>query len=338
MNEFTAFVGIDISKKTFDACIVFSNNAASHHHVFSQSAQGFHGFDTWLKTYAIDPEQTLYCMEHTGLYGEGLIQYLVDQNVSLWVEMAIKIKRSMGLQRGGDDKASAKMIASYAMRFADQVKLWKPIDTRLSEIRMLMRQRDRLITALKQLQVPVGELLECGNAKMASQLQSNQRQIIHQLEKGITKIDEQVNDLIKADVTIAKKVECITSIKGIGKQTAVALLVYTKGFSMFENGKQLACYCGVVPFAKSSGTSVRFKPSVSPFANRKLKSLLHLCALAALRHDAEIRTYYERKLLEGKNKMSVINAIRNKLLQRIFAVLRDDRAYVENYIYQCAKL
>lgn len=338
MNEFTAFVGIDISKKTFDACIIFSNNASTHHHVFSQSAQGYYDFDAWIKTYAFTPEQTLYCMEHTGLYGEGLIQYLVDQTVSLWVEMAIKIKRSMGLQRGGDDKASAKMIAGYAMRFADQVKLWKPIDTRLSEIRMFMRQRDRLITALTQLQVPVNELNECGNAKMARQLHNNQKQIVSRIETGISKIDEQVNELIKADVTISKKVERITSIKGVGKQTAVALLVYTKGFTMFENGKQLACYCGVVPFAKSSGTSVRFKPSVSPFANRKLKSLLHLCALAALRHDAEIRAYYERKVSEGKNKMSVVNAIRNKLLQRIFAVLRDDRDYVENYSYQCAKL
>lgn len=105
---------------------------------------------------------------------------------------------------------------------------------------------------------------------------------------------------------------------------------------MFENAKQLACYCGVAPFSKSSGTSVRHKPGISPFANRKLKSLLHLCAMAALRWDKEIKTYYERKVAEGKNKMSVINAIRNKLLQRIFAVIRDQRPYTETYQYKCA--
>jgi hypothetical protein len=53
--------------------------------------------------------------------------------------------------------------------------------------------------------------------------------------------------------------------------------------------------------------------------------------MSALRWDKEIKAYYERKLKEGKNKMSVINAIRNKLLLRIFAVLRDQRPYVENY-------
>ncbi len=53
--------------------------------------------------------------------------------------------------------------------------------------------------------------------------------------------------------------------------------------------------------------------------------------MSALRWDKEIKAYYERKVMEGKNKMSVINAIRNKLLLRIFAVLRDQQTYVENY-------
>lgn len=71
------------------------------------------------------------------------------------------------------------------------------------------------------------------------------------------------------------------------------------------------------------------KPGVSPFANRKLKKLLHLCALtAAIRFNEDIKQYYERKHLEGKNKMSVINAVRNKLLHRIFAVVRDERLYM----------
>jgi transposase len=339
MNEFNAFIGIDISKKTFDACLVTkADPRSSSHHVFSQCKEGFKEFSHWLKEQDVPCAETLFCMEHTGLYSEGLIQYLVQQKICLWVEMAIKIKRSMGLQRGGDDKASSIIIANYAMRFTDQARLWNPMDTRLSEIRMLMKQRERLITALKQLMVPVHELESTGNQKMARQLQANQRLIIRQMEKSIAKIDEQINELIKADASICRKVECVTSIKGVGQQTAIALLVYTKGFSMFENSKQLACYCGVVPFTKSSGTSVRYKPGVSPFANRRLKSLLHLCAMAALRHDAEIRAYYQRKVSEGKNKMSVVNAIRNKLLQRIFAVLRDDRDYVEHYNYQPAKM
>ena len=80
---------------------------------------------------------------------------------------------------------------------------------------------------------------------------------------------------------------------------------------------------------------MRSKPGVSPLANKDLKKILHLCAMAALRCDAEIRSYYIRRVGEGKNKMSVINAIRNKLIHRVFALVRDNRCYVENYRYAC---
>ena len=140
----------------------------------------------------------------------------------------------------------------------------------------------------------------------------------------------------QGDAVIVRKVQQVQSIKGIGQVTAVALLAYTKGFTSFSNAKELACYCGVVPFAKRSGTSIRFKPAVSPYANKKLKKLLHLCALSAIKNDIEIQTYFERKVAEGKNKMSVINAVRNKLVHRVFAVIRDDRYYEENYIRKCA--
>ena len=117
--------------------------------------------------------------------------------------------------------------------------------------------------------------------------------------------------------------------------TAVTLLAYTKGFTTFSTAKQLACYCGVVPFSKTSGSSVRFKPTVSNMANKKLKKLLHLCALSAIKNDPEIKLYFERKVGEGKNKMCVINAVRNKLIHRVFAVVRDDRFFEENHVRKC---
>lgn len=108
------------------------------------------------------------------------------------------------------------------------------------------------------------------------------------------------------------------------------------GMQGFDNAKQLSCYCGVVPFGRSSGSSVRHKPAVSPYANKELKSLLHLGALSAIQNDPELRAYYNRKVREGKDKMKVINAVRNKLVHRIFAVVRDDRDFEKNYVRKCA--
>lgn len=336
MIKFKAFTGIDISKKTFDAALILAETGVVHHHCFDQTKEGFMAFIKWLQSYGIALQDTLICMEHTGLYTNGVIHFLGDLKAHFWVEMAIKIKRSMGLQRGTDDKASSITIAEYAMRFTDRVKLWEPVDTKLSKLRDMISQRDRIVNALKQLTVPIEEMKECGAAKEARDLERLQQSAINGLNKAKEKIESSIKGFIAGDPKIYKTIALICSIKGIGLQTATSLYVYTKGFTMFENAKQLACYCGVVPFSKSSGTSVRYKPGVSPFANRKLKSLLHLCAMSALRWDNDIKAYYERKVIEGKNKMSVINAIRNKLLLRIFAVLRDQRPYVENYQLACA--
>ena len=75
---------------------------------------------------------------------------------------------------------------------------------------------------------------------------------------------------------------------------------------------------------------------VSPHANKKLKMLLHLCALSAIKNDKELQAYFERKVAEGKNKMCIINAVRNKLIHRVFAVTRDNRLYEETYVRKCA--
>jgi len=331
MIKFKAFAGIDISKKTFDAALVFPETGLVKHLCFSQTKDGFKAFITWLESYQLNFKETLICMEHTGLYTNGIIAYLMDLKASLWVEMAIKIKRSMGLQRGTDDKASSITIAEYAMRFSDRARFWKPVDTRLSRLKDMIVQRDRIVNALKQLLVPIEEMKSCGEPKEARELERLQAPAINGLNKSKEKIEASIRTYITSQEIINKDIQRMCSIKGVGLQTAASLYAYTKGFTMFENAKQLACYCGVVPFSKSSGTSVRFKPGVSPFANRKLKSLLHLCAMSALRWDKEIKAYYERKIVEGKNKMSIINAIRNKLLLRIFAVIRDQRPYVENY-------
>lgn len=158
-----------------------------------------------------------------------------------------------------------------------------------------MRERDRVMNAITQLTVPVKELSECGCNKDAKELEKLQRSQLRALQKAEEAIEQLIIKTIKQDAEITKKVQQVQSIKGIGEVTAVAFLVYTKGFTTFNNAKELACYCGVVPFSKRSGISIRFKPTVSPHANKKLKKLLHLCALSAIKNDKEIQAYFKRR-------------------------------------------
>jgi len=153
------------------------------------------------------------------------------------------------------------------------------------------------------------------------------------LVKDIEKIEADINEFIRQDDSLNKMLKQITSIPGIGTITAIHLIVYTNEFKSISDGKQLACHCGVAPFEHTSGKSVRGRARVHHAANKTLKTLLHMCALAAVKVEGEFKRYYERKLEEGKHVMSILNAIKNKLLLRVAAVLRRDTNYVSNYVY-----
>ncbi|WP_439559539.1 transposase, partial [Dyadobacter sp.] len=96
--------------------------------------------------------------------------------------------------------------------------------------------------------------------------------------------------------------------------------------------RKMACYCGIVPFDHQSGTSIRKQPKVSIYADKSMKSILHLAAMSAIRFDNKLRTYYLRKVAEGKNKMSVLNAVRNKIVHIIFALIKNQATYNDHLV------
>ena len=109
------------------------------------------------------------------------------------------------------------------------------------------------------------------------------------------------------------------------------VIIATGEFTRITDTKKFACYAGVAPFEHTSGSSIRGKTRVSKMANMAMKKLLHLAAISAIQYCEEIKTYYERKVLAGKNRMSVINAVRNKLITRIFMCVKQERIYQKNY-------
>ena len=247
----------------------------------------------------------------------------------LWVEMSHHIKHSLGLQRGKTDKIDAGRIALYAYKNRDDVKVWKPIDGNLQQLRDLLSQRERLLQAKVKLSVGIKELKAEGLTQEAKLIESLQKPAIDGLNKSIERVEKKIREIIAQDEWLKRKVRCMTSVTGIGEVIAWNLIVYTHGFIRLANGKQLACFCGVVPFKYESGISIKGRNRVSHMANKKLKCLLHMGAMAAISYDEQLKAYYKRKQLEGKNKMSILNAVRNKLILRIAAVVREDKEYVK---------
>lgn len=92
--------------------------------------------------------------------------------------------------------------------------------------------------------------------------------------------------------------------------------------------RKFNCYAGVAPFSYSSGSSQHSKSKVSHRADKTIKRLLHLVAVAIThKTGGELKMYYERKVAEGKNRMSVINALKAKIVSRMFAVVKRNEIY-----------
>ena len=329
MNEqhYQFFIGIDISKRYFDVAILIDQRTTSY--VFENSRKGTNAFIRLLKNQKITLPNTLMCMEHTGVYGQLLITKLVEKQADFCVEMPIQIIRSIGVQRGKSDAVDAKRIAVYASKNSRELELYQPMEKVLEQVKILLKIRRKLVNTRADLNKYPNEL-ELFSPDLGKLAKKNLKKINKNLNDEIDRLEMEIKKLILSDDKLNKTVGLVTSVTGIGKITALHLTIFTNFFTRYDNPKQLACYCGVVPFEYTSGDSIFRKSRVHPMANRTLKKHLHMCALAAINHDPDIREYFQRKVAEGKNKMLVVNNVRNKLVHRVCAVIKRQEPYVKN--------
>jgi transposase len=326
MKNYKHFFGVDISKKTLD--IAYLDKQDIKHQQFENNALGMAYLLAWIQSLKVDFVTTIFCMEATGLYCLTLTNYLVEKQIDVWIEHAAKIKNATALARGKNDKVDAKRIATYVSKNIEQVRLWQPVDSTLQKIKNLATLRERLVVTQKRLTVPINEFTQMGELEMAKLLTKTIQKTLKAIDKDLKNIEVKMIEIVNGDSNLALLYKVATSVVGIGMVTAINLMVHTNGFTQMTDSRKLACYCGVAPFEYSSGSSVHGKTKVHFMANKKLKCNLHMASLTAIKLDVDLKKYYERKVLEGKNKMSVLNAVRNKLLARVMSCVNNKKMYV----------
>ena len=323
--EFRSFIGIDVSKSTID---VYLKNPGVHQ-VFSNNVAGFHSMIEWIMEHVgqVIHSELLFGLEHTGLYSESLMAFLSSNSLPFSVIPGLELKRSLGIRRGKSDKADSKAIAEYLYEKREKVKLFNLPSKTLELIRKLASYRERLVKERTAYQSRLGEYQEIFAEEGFGVYIDSHKEVIGCLDKQIKKIENEIELLIKKDPELSRQYRLINSIKGVGSQTAIMMIVLTKGFSSFQNWRKFASYAGIAPFPNQSGSFIG-RTKTSKLANKRIKSLLTMCAGVAIQYNTEMKLYYEKRVQNGKNKMSTMNIIRNKLVARIFAVIKRDTEYV----------
>ena len=321
------FWGIDISKSVLDVCIEKDGKELLNFQVENSPSKIRMAFSHHMAQQQVHWEECVFCMENTGIYGAHLLSYLCKNADRVYVVNPLHLKKSMGLVRGKNDRIDARRIAHFIAKNHEDLRPHQMPDEIIEQMRMLMSKRKQYKRILQGLHQSTAELKIFGNKKMASMLAKAERQMIKNLENAIKKTESQITAMITTNAELSELRKRICSVPGVGPVLSAALIVATNGFKRLNRARQLACYAGVAPFEYSSGSSIYRRPKLSVMADKTLKKLLHLAAMSVIRLPGELREYFLRKVAQGKNKMLVLNAIRNKIILRVCAVIKNGKNY-----------
>lgn len=331
------FIGVDVSKKTLDINVIKDGEVSKKAQVNNNVSALKQFFKQLINEHSDFAYHTaVVCLEHTGIYSSHLLNFMINARVNICMEPAIQIIRSQGLQRGKNDQIDAFRIAMYAYKNRDNLRFWKPMRPTIQKLKILLNLRERFIKIQNQLQVPLKESADFIDTSLQEAMNISSLPAIKAIGKSMEKVEQQIKALIASDHPLQTQFQRITSVQGIGPVTAAHIIVATNEFNRISDPKKFACFSGVAPFQYSSGTSIHGRSKVSNLANMQIKKLLFMAAMSAIQHCEELKTYYQRKTSEGKKHMSVINAVRNKLITRVFACIRDERNYEKVYKHELA--
>lgn len=319
MQKSLNFIGIDISKTTLDICFLNQNKSESFQIENNETNIG-----RLFKKYS--PTNMRICFENTGKYGWALINVLAELKFTFYQVNPLHLKRSMGLVRGKDDRIDALRIAQFIAKNHHETIPYKNTNQNIKRVQVLVTKRAFLVKQRAQHKTIKKDnyLIKDLNIK---ELEKQTVKIIKLFDQQIKEIEKLIENIIQQDDLLNKKHNIVTSIPGVGKILSWNMIIKTNGYRNIINPRKFACYAGVAPFPHTSGSSIYKKPRVSHMADKNIKKLLHMAAMRAVQLNNDLKNYYQRKVEQGKNKMLVLNAVRNKIIHRIFAMIKNEKFY-----------
>jgi transposase len=314
--------GIDLSMKKFDVNFIDLKGKEKNREVKNEVV-------SISKFLSSVPEDGILCAEHTGAYGDLLVYLCNQAEVPIALVPGYTIKHSLGLLKGKSDPLDARRIREYGERFIDKLVFSEYDKENIIELKQLYTLRSQLVKARKSLLTS-----EKGRGHLPLQsvsVHNHLQPVLSGLDTKITAVEEEIEALIKADEDLNENYDLVRSIKGIGPVIATDLLIKTGNFENIDTARKAASYAGVCPFPNSSG-KMKGKSRTSPFADKKLKSLLYMGAKSAVKHNKEYWLYYQKKQLEGKSHYLIMNNISNKMLRTVYSVVKNKTPYSQDHI------
>ena len=319
----STWLGIDIAKDTFAACLLMGQRTAAG--TFENTPAGLAKLDRWLKKRQAGVVHV--CMEATGQYFEGPAEHLhaAGHIVSVINPARLKAFGQTTLTRTKTDQTDAALLAEFCRQQAPYA--WSPPDPVRRELRDLVRRRDDLLHARQQ------EANRLSAGETSPRVRASLKASLAFFDEQLAEIEQAMAEQVKAEPKLQRQHALLDSIKGIGPLTAAALLGEID-FGAYPSARQVAAQAGLTPRQRQSGTSVHGKPRISKQGSSQLRRILYFPAIVAMRHNPVLKAFAKRLTDRGKPKMAVVCAVMRKLLHLCYGVLKTGLPFDPNYQLQ----
>ena len=329
LSEFKHFIGCDVSKNTLDFAIFEKGKTygSFQHTQVSNDLEGFQALRKWLRSFKINIKEAVIAMEHTGVYSNALAEWCFKKDIAFVLLHPLDVKNAGARGRNKNDKADAQFIADYVYTMREKLTPSKPETPIIKKLRQLYNERKLAVRTRASYLNQVKTVTD-------SVTRRRMEKLTEVFTEQIKAIENQIKKEIKSDDAINTNYELLTSIPGIGLVNAVMTIIATGNFTRFQTARQYAKFSCVSPLSNQSGTSVRGGDHVSHAGHSEIKSLLTEGARSAINRDAQLKAYYERKRAQGKSHGCIMNAVKFKLICRMFAVIKRQTPHVDIELYR----
>lgn len=322
-------VGVDIAKDTFEAAFLaegtgrvtaqrsYPNTCKGHKQLIRQAACHDHAH---------------VVMEATGNYHRRLSKALLEADLLQSIVNPLQVKRfgQMKLRRHKTDKSDAVLLAQYGheQKPSSKDQPREPAQEQIKQINTLIEQLTKQQTALKNQQHAASQLPDA--AGVCEEVLQEQ---LRQVEKSLQKLKAEQERLARQEFTHVK--ELAESVVGVGTRTTCTLIAYAGDLSSFDTHKQLSAFMGMNPVVRQSG-QLEKAAHISKQGHKRLRTLFYMAAQSARRYNNACRALYERLIRRGKAKKVALIAVANKLVKQVFAVVKSQTLFDNDYYYKHA--
>jgi transposase len=301
-------VGIDIAKAFFDVHL----HPAGLHKRFANTTPGRRAFLAFIEEQGY--ADALFTMEASGGYERPLRQFLSQEGYAACV---IQPARAWHFIKAMNVKAKTDRLDAKALALFAASGLLEP-RALPEEACLALRDLSRALTEIRRRAASLkGRIEKSAHADVAKAFTS----LLKATERQAARMEKTIETFLQDNPDLAHVVSLMTSVPGIGWQTAIILAAELPELGACSK-EEITALAGIAPFIRQSG---KWQGKASIKGGRKhARNALYMASLSAIRFNPLAKALYQRKLKAGKPKKSAIVAAMHKILVALNSMVKHD--------------